>query len=76
MTCYHRHLGWLFQSLGLEYEKATRDRVHSALVEMLDLEQDAHCPEVWAELKQRYGIDTRTESAELAADLQQHLART
>jgi hypothetical protein len=76
MTCYQRHLGWLFDSLGLPYEKGSRGEVHRALLGMLGLADDAHCPEVWAALKATYGIDTRTPSADLATDLAARLATT
>ena len=51
MTCYQRHLGWLFESLGLEYEKANRVRVDTAIREVLGVAEGAHCPEVWSAIK-------------------------
>ena len=51
MTCYQRHLGSLFESLGLEYDKANRRRVDSAIREALKVAEDAHCPEVWSAIK-------------------------
>ena len=51
MTCYQRHLGSLFDELGLEYDKDNRARVDRALRELLELGEEAHCPEVWASLK-------------------------
>jgi hypothetical protein len=55
MTCYQRHLTGLFDRLDLAYEKDNRDAVHEALVELLRLPDGAHCPEVWAALKDSYG---------------------
>ncbi len=55
MTCYQRHLTGLFDRLDLPYEKAHRDAVHEALVVVLHLPDDAHCPEVWKALKGEYG---------------------
>ena len=69
MTCYQRHLGWLFEATGLPYEKEPRREMHRAIVEQLGLAEDAHCPVVWAALKESYGIDTHTPSAELADDI-------
>ena len=51
MTCYQRHLGSLFDELGLEYDKDNRARVDRALRELLELGEEVHCPEVWASLK-------------------------
>lgn len=48
MTCYQRHLTWLFDALELPYDKDTRHRVDDALHTVLGLEAAAHCPEVWA----------------------------
>ena len=73
MTCYQRHLGWLFDAVGVPYELEGRARVHHAFIEMLGLSQDARCPEIWEATKLTYGIDTKTESAELAADLSRAL---
>jgi hypothetical protein len=51
MTCYQRHMGWLFEALELPYDKAERRAVDSALREVLGTPKDAHCPEVWAAIK-------------------------
>jgi len=73
MTCYQRHLGWLFEAVDVPYEKEPRRELHRAVVELLGLPEDAHCPEVWSALKATYGIDTHTPSAELAADVSARL---
>lgn len=75
MTCYQRHLGWLFEAVDVPYEKAGRSAVHQAMIELTDLPADAHCPEIWAALKERYGVDTRVQSEQLAADVTEHLKR-
>lgn len=69
MTCYQRSLGWLFEAVDLTYEKESRQHVHRAIVELLGLPEDAHCPEVWSALKETYGIDAHTPSNELATDV-------
>jgi hypothetical protein len=51
MTCYQRHLRPLFESLGLEYDKANRERVDAAIRQVLGVAEGAHCPEVWAAIK-------------------------
>jgi len=51
MTCYQRHAGWLFESLGLEYEKANRARLDTAIREVLGVAEGAQCPEVWSAIK-------------------------
>lgn len=51
MTCYMHHLHDVFEALGLEYDKANRERVDSAIRKVLDVPADAHCPEVWAAVK-------------------------
>lgn len=51
MTCYMRHLGDVFDSLGLENDKRTRDRVDRAIRDALDVPDGAHCPEVWSAVK-------------------------
>jgi hypothetical protein len=51
MTCYMRHMAWLFDALDLENDKAERKRVDAALREVLATPADAHCPEVWAAIK-------------------------
>ncbi len=52
MTCYQRHIRWLFDSLDLEYEKANRARVDAAIREVLAVPDDAHCPGVWSAVKE------------------------
>lgn len=51
MTCYQRHLGWLFEALDLPYETANRKNVDAALKDVLGLAPESHCPEVWAAIK-------------------------
>jgi hypothetical protein len=51
MTCYMRHMAWLFEALGLAYDAENRRRVDSALREVLAVGPDAHCPEIWAAVK-------------------------
>lgn len=51
MTCYMRHLGDVFEALGLENDKPVRDRVDRAIRDALGVPEGAHCPEVWAAVK-------------------------
>src|SRR5512143_649546 len=51
MTCYQRHLRWLFEALELPYDSPSRDRVDAALRAVLGVPTGAHCPEVWAAVK-------------------------
>lgn len=72
MTCYQRHMGWLFDALDLPYEKAERRAVDDALRVVLGTPDGAHCPEVWAAIKalsdeQRAGLPAEV-SAALAKD--------
>lgn len=70
-----RHLGWLFGDLGLDQtDKPTRKRVQAALVEELGVSEEAHCPEIWAATKERFGLVKATDqSAELVAVLGERL---
>jgi hypothetical protein len=51
MTCYMRHMDWLFDALDLESDKVNRRRVDTALREVLGMPTEAHCPELWAAIK-------------------------
>ncbi len=51
MTCYMRHMDWLFDELELESDKVNRRRVDTALRAILGSAEDDHCPEVWAAYK-------------------------
>ena len=51
MTCYMRHMLWLFDELGLDDDKRNRKRVDSALREVLPVGDEAQCPEIWAAVK-------------------------
>ncbi len=50
MTCYMKHLGWLFRVLELDNEPGNRHRLDRAIKETLDLPSDAPCDEVDAHL--------------------------
>lgn len=51
MTCYMRHMSWLFEALDLPYDKHHHKLVDSALREELELPAEYKCPEVWERLK-------------------------
>ena len=63
MTCYQRHLVGMFDTLGLAYDKKNRARVDGAIRKLFGLDDEAHCPEVWASIKAL----TPEESADLPA---------
>ena len=47
MTCYTRHLHWLFEALELEYDRPNRLRVDRAVRQVLDIGLDVPCGQVW-----------------------------
>lgn len=51
MTCYQRHMGWLFDEIGLPYEKQERKLVDGALRELLGVSAELRCPAVGAAIK-------------------------
>ncbi|MHB1018053.1 MAG: hypothetical protein ACYC2X_09250 [Coriobacteriia bacterium] len=50
MTCYLKHLGWLFRVLELDNDAGNRHRLDRAIKEALELGPDAPCDEVDAYL--------------------------
>lgn len=72
MTCYTRHLSWLFDALGLAETPENSRRLDEALRGVLGLPETATCPEVWAEVKQIDGDGW----AELEPDLLAALAES
>lgn len=51
MTCYMRHMDWLFDELAIPSDKKNRARMDAALRTTLGFGDDAHCPEIWASIK-------------------------
>ena len=51
MTCYMRHMAWLFDALGVDDDKRNRKRADVALRAHFGMGDDAHCPEIWAAIK-------------------------
>ena len=51
MTCYMKHMDWLFTALDLPNDSVQRARLDRALHVSLELPDDAHCPEVWSAIK-------------------------
>lgn len=51
MTCYMRHMDWLFADLGLSVDAENRQRLDLALREVLELPEGLPCNGVWAEIK-------------------------
>lgn len=48
MTCYMRHLGWMFRVLELDNDAGNRHRLDRAIKAALGLASDAPCSEVEA----------------------------
>jgi hypothetical protein len=69
MTCYMRNLRTMFDTLGLEYDKANRVRVDRAIRSIVGTPEGAHCPEVWAAVKSL----TPEEGADLPAQVADRL---
>lgn len=70
MTCYQRHLGALFDALGLSYDSANRARVDRALRQVLGISDAEHCPQVWAAIKSLPPGDREALTARVAEALQ------
>lgn len=51
MTCYLRHMGWMFRVLDLENDAGNRHRLDRAIKTALELAPDAPCDEVEAYLE-------------------------
>jgi len=52
MSCYVKHLQGLFAELGLDIDdKDSRKKVDLAVRKAVGM-PDAHCPEVWAKVKE------------------------
>lgn len=49
MTCYQRHMHWLFEALELPFEKGERRAVDVALKDALGVPVDTPCNELWLE---------------------------
>ncbi|MDY0340297.1 MAG: hypothetical protein RBS17_03695 [Coriobacteriia bacterium] len=57
MTCYMKHLGWLFRVLELDNDPGNRHRLDRAIKSALDLPADATCDEIRAYLSALSGDD-------------------
>lgn len=51
MTCYMRHMHWLFDVLDRPYSDSGRREMDRALRQVLGLDESLHCPEVWSAIK-------------------------
>jgi hypothetical protein len=69
MSCYMRHMTWLFEALDLPQDKDHRKLLDREIRSDLELPDEYHCPEVWARIKT---LDD-DERNDLAAGLQQRL---
>jgi hypothetical protein len=69
MTCYMRNLRSMFDTLGVEYDKANRVRVDRAIRSIVGTPDGAHCPEVWSAVKSL----SPQESADLPAKIAERL---
>ena len=51
MTCYMRHMGWMFDALDLENDAGNRHRLDRAIKIALEMDPDTPCTDVWTYLK-------------------------
>ncbi len=70
MTCYQRHLGWVFEEFGIPYDTKHRKSLDAELKTRLGLSEESHCPEVWASLKQLAEDDRKDLLTEIGTKLQ------
>ncbi|MDO8847345.1 MAG: hypothetical protein Q7W51_03015 [Coriobacteriia bacterium] len=70
MTCYLRHMGWMFRVLDLENDAGNRHRLDRAIKQTLGLASDAPCEEVQAYLEALSG----EERFELIDELERQLS--
>ncbi len=70
MTCYLRHMGWMFRVLDLENDAGNRHRLDRAIKSALGLKPDAPCDEVEAYL----GALSGEERFELIDELERQLS--
>ena len=71
MTCYMKHLGWLFRVLELDNDAGNRHRLDRAIKAALELPPDAPCDDVDAYLAALSG----EERFELIDTLERSLAQ-
>jgi len=70
MTCYLRHMGWMFRVLDLENDAGNRHRLDRAIKHALGLAPDAPCDDVEAYLEALSG----EEQFELIDELEHQLS--
>lgn len=51
MTCYMRHMHWLFEALDQPFDAEHKKLMDRQIRESLKTPDDAHCPQVWAAVK-------------------------
>ncbi len=68
MTCYMRHMDWLFDELAIPSDKKNRNRVDGALRAVLDVGDGAECGEIWKAVK-ALSDDERFELAPRVAEV-------
>ena len=71
MTCYLRHMGWMFRVLEIENDAGNRHRLDRAIKTALELPTDAPCDEVEAYLEALSG----EERFELIDELERQLSQ-
>ena len=71
MTCYLRHMGWMFRVLEIENDAGNRHRLDRAIKTALELPADAPCDEVEAYLEALSG----EERFELIDELERQLSQ-
>ncbi len=70
MTCYQRHLSWVFDEFEIPYDTDHRKRLDAELKARLSLGAESHCPEVWSALKSLPDAERTSLLAELGSQLQ------
>jgi hypothetical protein len=64
MTCYFRHIQYLFEKAGIEVTKENRREIDKIIHNIVGVEYK-NCPATWREVKQRIAEDENTFVSEL-----------
>lgn len=64
MTCYFRHIQYLFEKAGIEVTKENRREIDKIIHNIVGVEYK-NCPATWREVKQRITEDENTFVSEL-----------
>jgi len=64
MTCYFRHIQYLFEKAGIEVTEENRREIDKIIHNIVGVEYK-NCPATWREVKQRKAEDENTFVSEL-----------